>query len=627
MFVENAGNFYNLTKQTQMPNIDLRPYLNQTLFFTASAKESRVQNFQELISEIDSLIKTTDSKGSNVMLEQNPSYYEDLVGKILGYSFARFKELENPSKAMFEFLNNIKSALKQELEPTLFSSGRPLETADIYDFLSVSIKSGIPSDETSKLLDLLPQLKAKQEAFKVANTTTQRNGNGNHHNGNNGIINSSSADNHNKQISLENNEKNIKTQGITEEIKGKGFTAQNPQNVTKPLKVEFDMQEWAKLTSGIKLDAQLRADLENLATKHPEMFKKPSDVFKLLMKIKNNPTHFLPNNRDDVAMIAKILDNHKIARMGVRKNDNEVVHLTSRNQRESDKRGFMPLAVESPTHSTLLQKQNKAGANAHLLKDNLNSTTNTQNLQVRTNTTPSFTPDTIIDGDVPYPLTQRANTIPQANPHNANIALRANTIPEAVQEEIIDVEVIQKYITHTPRNKIREDLSDLPILYPRLFLDKGSVLQNALKMLNNPKLLEAPKTTQQKVIKETLAKKSGAYKQGSLFDEKDLAEIPQNNAVVKENLTTQDSAQNKVSLENKKILNQRIKEFANALDEYNNPQNIEVKDIDSLVKFINGWRKKPLTTEEFLREPLDYRFEMNPKSYPQYDELIQDISA
>ena len=160
---------------------------------------------------------------------------------------------------------------------------------------------------------------------------------------------------------MENNEKNIKTQGITEEIKAKRFTAQNPQNVTKPLKVEFDMQEWAKLTSGIKLDAQLRADLENLATKHPEMFKKPSDVFKLLMKIKNNPTHFLPNNRDDVAMIAKILDNHKIARMGV--------HLTSRNQRESDKRGFMPLAVESPTHSTLLQKQNKAGANAHLLKD------------------------------------------------------------------------------------------------------------------------------------------------------------------------------------------------------------------------------------------------------------------
>ena len=80
-------------------------------------------------------------------------------------------------------------------------------------------------------------------------------------------------------------------------------------------------------------------------------------------------------------------------------------------------------------------------------------------------------------------------------------------------------------------------------------------------------------------------------------------------------------------MENKKILNQRIKEFANALDEYNNPQNIEVKDIDSLVKFINGWRKKPLTTEEFLREPLDYRFEMNPKSYPQYEELIQDISA
>ncbi|MDY2584288.1 hypothetical protein [Helicobacter sp.] len=529
MFVENAGNFHNLAKQTQMPNLDLRNYITQALYFTAKANNSRVENFKELISTIQSLLKTTDTQGSNALLEQNPSYYEDLIGKILGYSFARFKELENPSGSFFEFLNNIQSTLRQELEPTLFSAGRPLSSADIYDFLSVSIKSGIPSDETSEVLELLPRLKQKHEAFK-ANTNTQRNGNGNHHNGNNDnnasnsdandvvlyesqrkddvlerggtqaeaqrqaeSLREESAQNalkilENKQgtqipkeldinafmkslENVENKENFIKhlqsktdaqsrlaylnlveptlkefdlklTKGeresyvkifndgnnfysllITQEqdkqlitflpkarmdyikrkiesadliqtftdrasnntiglanaiipqstkeqgLKGKGFTAHNPQNVIEPLKVEFDMQEWAKLTSGIKLDAQLRADLENLATKHPEMFKKPSDVFKLLMKIKNNPTHFLPNNRDDVAMIAKILNDKKIGKMGVRKNDNEVVHLTSRNQRESDKRGFMPLVVESPTHSTLLQKQNKAGANAHLLKD------------------------------------------------------------------------------------------------------------------------------------------------------------------------------------------------------------------------------------------------------------------
>lgn len=160
------------------------------------------------------------------------------------------------------------------------------------------------------------------------------------------------------------------TQGIIDGIKGKGFTAQNPQNVTEPLKVEFDMQEWAKLTSGIKLDAQLRADLEKLATKHPEMFKKPSDVFKLLMKIKNNPTHFLPNNRDDVAMIAKILNDKKIGKMGIKKENGEVVHLTNRDIRPKDAKVNSPLAVEPPTHYHTSIMEQGDGANAHLLKDN-----------------------------------------------------------------------------------------------------------------------------------------------------------------------------------------------------------------------------------------------------------------
>ena len=87
----------------------------------------------------------------------------------MGYSFARFRELENPSGSFFDFLSNIKLALSEELEPTLFSAGRPLSSADIYDFLSVSIKSGIPSNETSEVLELLPQLKAKHEAIKEAN--------------------------------------------------------------------------------------------------------------------------------------------------------------------------------------------------------------------------------------------------------------------------------------------------------------------------------------------------------------------------------------------------------------------------------------------------------------------------
>lgn len=276
MFVENAGNFHNLAKQTQMPNLDLRDYLTQALYFTAKADKSRVENFKELAQEMKSIIQTTDAQGKNALIQEE-SHYNELIGKALGYSFARFRELENPSGSFFDFLSNIKLALSEELEPTLFSAGRPLSSADIYDFLSVSIKSGIPSDETSEVLELLPQLKAKHEAFKEANTNTQRNGNGNNRNSfnsNNGIINSSSADNHNKQISLENNEKNIKTQGITEEIKqlidigaqkGRDMQIIGQENFT-PEVVEYVQQQNKK----VAIEKLSQEEAEALGFKYPQ---------------------------------------------------------------------------------------------------------------------------------------------------------------------------------------------------------------------------------------------------------------------------------------------------------------------------------------------------------------------
>lgn len=166
MFVENAGNFYNISQQTLMPKLDLRDYLAQALYFTIKASPSRRDNFREVITQIQDLLKTTNTQGKNAFIEQNPYYYEDLIGKILGYSLARFKELENPAKNLFEFLSNLETALREELEPTLFSGGRAISTADIYDFLSMNIKSGIPSKETSELLELLPKLKERQEGFK-----------------------------------------------------------------------------------------------------------------------------------------------------------------------------------------------------------------------------------------------------------------------------------------------------------------------------------------------------------------------------------------------------------------------------------------------------------------------------
>lgn len=93
------------------------------------------------------------------------------------------------------------------------------------------------------------------------------------------------------------------------------------------------------------------------------------------------------NKRDDVALIAKDLGKNKMGKMGIRKSDNEVVHLTKRDKRSSDIKPIhtplqkaQNLVVESPTHSTPMQTyirtlrqrtnpHSKAGAKAHSLGD------------------------------------------------------------------------------------------------------------------------------------------------------------------------------------------------------------------------------------------------------------------
>ena len=76
------------------------------------------------------------------------------------------------------------------------------------------------------------------------------------------------------------------------------------------------------------------ADLEYLANKPPEMFSKPSDVFKLMREIKDNPTHFYQNNRLDAGLIVKRLKNNKIGKMVVKKDNGEVLHATKTKEKE-----------------------------------------------------------------------------------------------------------------------------------------------------------------------------------------------------------------------------------------------------------------------------------------------------
>ncbi|ELD1510261.1 hypothetical protein ACOJD3_001068 [Campylobacter coli] len=167
-------------------------------------------------------------------------------------------------------------------------------------------------------------------------------------------------------------------------IKGDNFFMDkaDPSKVKSDLNVKIsvspNVRNLAKLTND-----EIIADLEYLANKHKEMFKKPSDVFKLIKEIKENPTFFYKNNRMDIALIAKRLNDNKLGKLGVNKDTGEVRHITkSRNADKENERiikrdGKNPL-VESP-YSTqpVLSKDAEPtanGANALSKGNNPNST-------------------------------------------------------------------------------------------------------------------------------------------------------------------------------------------------------------------------------------------------------------
>lgn len=112
-------------------------------------------------------------------------------------------------------------------------------------------------------------------------------------------------------------------------IKGDSFFMDKPDpskaksDLNVKMSISPNVRDLAKLTND-----EIIADLEYLANKHKEMFKKPSDVFKLIKEIKENPTFFYKNNRMDVSLIAKRLNGNKLGKLGINKDTGEVRHIT-----------------------------------------------------------------------------------------------------------------------------------------------------------------------------------------------------------------------------------------------------------------------------------------------------------
>ncbi|WP_103567426.1 LPD23 domain-containing protein [Campylobacter concisus] len=123
-----------------------------------------------------------------------------------------------------------------------------------------------------------------------------------------------------KMDTAEGNSKNT-------EIKGDGFIAKESPAPKSDLNVKMDLAPNVRDLSKITTE-EISADLDYLASKHPEMFSKPSDVFRLIREIKNEPTHFFNNNRLDYALIVKRVGDNKIGKLAVDKESGEVKHAT-----------------------------------------------------------------------------------------------------------------------------------------------------------------------------------------------------------------------------------------------------------------------------------------------------------
>ena len=118
-----------------------------------------------------------------------------------------------------------------------------------------------------------------------------------------------------------------------EVVKGEGWTMREGREAKQYAEHKFEPEKWINDLSGVLSD-EWAANLKSLALKHPEMFKSEADVFRVIKEIKDNPTHFFKNNRDDAALIAKELKDGKAGNIVIKKDDGRIVHVNK--TRKSD---------------------------------------------------------------------------------------------------------------------------------------------------------------------------------------------------------------------------------------------------------------------------------------------------
>ncbi|MDL0104305.1 PBECR2 nuclease fold domain-containing protein [Campylobacter felis] len=167
MFFDNAGAFYNLTHDLDLPKMqNLQNYFSDVLVSAAKADYTRAEDFTKLNEDIRAFL---DSADKEAMLKLSPNLVSDLLTKAMGAGFARFARLENPSASLFDFLNGLKEELIEKGAPDLFSGGKgvKLNERDEFDFAKELILKGQDSNEKFKLYGNLEELKAWRKESKT----------------------------------------------------------------------------------------------------------------------------------------------------------------------------------------------------------------------------------------------------------------------------------------------------------------------------------------------------------------------------------------------------------------------------------------------------------------------------
>ncbi|WP_103579040.1 LPD23 domain-containing protein [Campylobacter concisus] len=151
---------------------------------------------------------------------------------------------------------------------------------------------------------------------------------------------------------FKNEVKALREEAQNAEIKGDNFITKQSPAPKSDLNIKMDLAPNVRDLSKITTE-EISADLDYLASKHPEMFSKPSDVFRLIREIKNEPTHFFNNNRLDYALIVKRMDENKIGKLAIDKESGEVKHATK--VKEKDLKRLDKVSRENSKDAGIIQ--------------------------------------------------------------------------------------------------------------------------------------------------------------------------------------------------------------------------------------------------------------------------------